>query len=312
LLHSAGLFVGDDLIGALPYNPYGHYEDREVVRMHDQILRDNGLNWQVAEDFVPVIGEERWHAMESYVERRRLERPLWGFKDPRVCLFLPAWKHLMPDCKVLITFRRVADSSYSLSRRHALELFTASGPPDVHRRFFTIADLAPRMWLAHNRALIAFARRYPEDVLTVSFESLLRGFPLTRLIRRYWGAPLVEVPTFSAVDPLATTRRSNRQPLADGSLAEEIDAVWEDLLTLERETLIALDQPRPRSEPDVPADEYFVPTDLATLRMESELLTLENTFLKGRVAKLEQELRTVKEREAKARKAAERIKKPAS
>jgi hypothetical protein len=149
----------------------------------------------------------------------------------------------MPDCKVLITFRRVADCSYSLSRRHALELFTASGPSDVHRRFFTIPDLAPRMWLAHNRALLAFARRYPEDVLAVSFESLLRGLPLTRLIRTAWHAPLAEIPTFSALDPLATTRRGNRQPLADATLVDEIDAVWEDLVALERETMIALEHP---------------------------------------------------------------------
>jgi hypothetical protein len=55
LLHTAGLFVGDDLVGKMPYNPYGHYEDREVLAIHDQILRDNGFNWQVAESFVPMI-----------------------------------------------------------------------------------------------------------------------------------------------------------------------------------------------------------------------------------------------------------------
>jgi hypothetical protein len=243
LLHSAGLFLGDTLIGALPYNPYGHYEDREVVRLHDQILRDNSVNWQVAQELVPFIGEARWKAMERYVERRRTEHRLWGFKDPRVCLFLPAWRHLMPDCKVLITFRPVADCSYSLSRRHATELFTASGPVDVHRRFFEIPDLAPRMWLFHNRALVGFARRHPDDVLTISFESLLRGLPLTRLLRTAWGAPLDEVPTFSALDPLATMRRGHRQPLADPSLAEELDAVWNDLIALERDTAARLNQP---------------------------------------------------------------------
>ncbi|HEY2211238.1 MAG TPA: hypothetical protein VGH62_06390, partial [Bradyrhizobium sp.] len=64
LLHAAGMFFGDDLIGAMPSNPYGHYEDREIVRLHDRILRDNGLNWQVAEDFVPIITAERWDEME--------------------------------------------------------------------------------------------------------------------------------------------------------------------------------------------------------------------------------------------------------
>jgi hypothetical protein len=239
LLHAAGLFVGDQLIGAMPYNPYGHYEDREVVQIHDQILRDNGRNWQATEEFVPLIGPGRWNQMERLVERRRLAHRLWGFKDPRVCLVLPAWKHLMPDCKVLILFRPVADCSYSLSRRHAMELFSASGPKDVHRRFFSVPDLAPRMWLAHNRALISFARRYPDDVLAVNFDSLLRGLPLTRLVRAAWDAPLDEVPTFSALDPLATMRRDYRQPLCDADLGPQLDQVWNELLVLEHETQAA-------------------------------------------------------------------------
>jgi septal ring factor EnvC (AmiA/AmiB activator) len=57
----------------------------------------------------------------------------------------------------------------------------------------------------------------------------------------------------------------------------------------------------------MPADDYFVPTDIGAMRMENELLSLENTFLKGRVASLEQELRTAREREARARQAVERL-----
>jgi hypothetical protein len=251
LLHAAGLFVGDDLIGAMPYNPYGHYEDRDVLRIHDQILRENGLNWQAADTFVPMIGAWCWEAMERLIEHRRAEHRLWGFKDPRVCLFLPAWKHLLPSCKVLISFRPVADCSYSLSRRHALELLQASGPRDVHMRFFTVPDLAPRMWLAHNRALLAFAERYEDDVIAVSFDSLLQGLPLTRLVRSAWGAPLREVPTFSAVDPLATQRRPARQPLRNPALAAELDDVWERLLELERRTLRSVDgDARPKETVD--------------------------------------------------------------
>jgi hypothetical protein len=40
----------------------------------------------------------------------------------------------------------------------------------------------------------------------------------------------------------------------------------------------------------VPPDDYFVPSDLDALRRENELLSLENTYLKGRIAGLELEL----------------------
>jgi hypothetical protein len=239
-MHAAGLYLGEDLIGAVPYNPYGHYEDRAVVRLHDQILRDNGLNWQVAEDFVPMISPARWREMEQIVERRRRAHRLWGFKDPRASLFVAAWKHLMRESKLLIAFRHPADCCYSLSRRHALELFQAQGPADTHGAFFETPDLAPRMWLVYNRALLSFAARYPDDVLAVDFGSLLRGLPLTRLVRMSWRARLEEVPTFSALDPLATQRRDHAQPLADPELVEELESVWRNLKALERESLSPL------------------------------------------------------------------------
>jgi hypothetical protein len=240
LMHAAGLYLGEDLIGAVPYNPYGHYEDRSVVRLHDEILRENGLNWQVAQDFVPMISPARWQEMEQIVERRRRSHRLWGFKDPRLSLFVASWKHLMRECKLLISFRHPADCCYSLSRRHALELFQAQGPADTHSAFFDTPDLAPRMWLVYNRALLAFAARYPDDVLAVDFGSLLLGLPLTRLARMSFRAPLTEVSTFSALDPLATQRRDHPQPLADPELASELDAVWTELKTLERRSLSLL------------------------------------------------------------------------
>lgn len=50
----------------------------------------------------------------------------------------------------------------------------------------------------------------------------------------------------------------------------------------------------------MPAEDFFTPTDLDALRMESELLTLENRFLKGRILVLEQELHAARQREQNA------------
>lgn len=290
LLHGAGLHVGNDLIGAMPSNPYGHYEDREVVRLHDRILEANGLTWQVTDDFVPALSAEHWRQMERHVERKRSRHRIWGFKDPRTCLFLGAWKHLMPDAKILVAFRPVADCSYSLARRHAGEIFTLTGPQHIHRRFFEEPDVAARMWITHNRALLDVVRRYPDDVLTVSFKTLLHGFPLVDMIRDQWRAPLQRVPTFSAVDPMATQRRGARQPLSDTRLAGEIDAVWAELVDLERATLAQYDHGLDYEGESVSANEYYVPDDIDALRMENELLALENEHLKRRVASLTDEL----------------------
>ena len=57
----------------------------------------------------------------------------------------------------------------------------------------------------------------------------------------------------------------------------------------------------------MPAEDYFVPDDLGALRMENELLALENNFLKGKVLSLEQDLRTARQREAAALASVERL-----
>src|SRR5215204_5245116 len=87
ILHRAGLFLGDELLEALPSNPYGHFEDKEIKRLHEGIFADNERGWIIDEPFLPMIGQRRWQQMQALIERRNSEHSLWGFKDPRACLF---------------------------------------------------------------------------------------------------------------------------------------------------------------------------------------------------------------------------------
>ncbi len=237
LLHSAGLFVGDDLLGAVPSNPYGHFEDREVVRLHDAILRDNGCNWQVASPLIPRLMRARWTSAQRFVQKRRLDHRLWGFKDPRVCLFLEPWKHLMPGAKVLMMFRSAVDSAYSLERRHATQYFNSEGPADVHLRFWQEPDLALRMWIVHNAALLRFAARYPDDVIAVSFDLVSRGYPLIDVLNGAWDLGLQPIPTLNLFDATATRSRTYPMGVADPSLVERAIEIWIALRTLEASTL---------------------------------------------------------------------------
>lgn len=51
----------------------------------------------------------------------------------------------------------------------------------------------------------------------------------------------------------------------------------------------------------MPADDYFVPGELDALRMENELIGLENTYLKGRIATFEEDLKKALDSDAIAR-----------
>jgi Sulfotransferase family len=236
LLHRAGLFLGEHLDPPSPSNPYGLFEDREFQAWHNAILLDNGTTWQVTRRFLPVISPTRWNQLRKLVARREAEHPLWGWKEPRTCLLLEIWKHILPNAKCLGVYRHFADSSYSLERRAASELASGVRDPRVHRRFSQEPDLAPRIWLAHNEALLSFARRHPGDVLIVSFESLRGGFPLVELLQERWRLGLTERSFSDVFDPKVTSERPGPQPLSDPRLAERLEITFAELQTLEQET----------------------------------------------------------------------------
>lgn len=236
LLHRAGLFLGDELLEALPSNPYGHFEDKEIVNLHQQILADNERTWMVDEPFVPVVSPRRWQRMQHIVGRRNTEHPLWGFKDPRACLFLMLWKYLVPNAKILLVYRHFSSSTYSLGQRHSSDLFLGRGSEHVHRRFWEEPDLALRMWLVHNNALIAFARAHPGDTMAVSIDMVRDGFPLVWALNRRWRLGLAEVPTAEVFDPKVTAERPGKQPLSDRALIGKVNATWRALEGLSRRT----------------------------------------------------------------------------
>jgi hypothetical protein len=231
LLHRAGLFLGYEMLGATFSNPHGHFEDTEVRDLHEQILADNGHTWLVGRPFLPVLTESHWGKMEQIIRRRDAEHDLWGFKDPRVCLFMMVWKHLLPNAKALLVYRHYSDTTYSIGRRQSVELFSdvEHGAAHFYRRFWEEPDLALRMWLTHNEALLAFARIYPEDTLAVSLDMVQNGFPVLRAVNQRWDVGLEEVPVSEVIDPTVTERRSGKQPISDRRLIDRVDATWQAL-----------------------------------------------------------------------------------
>lgn len=236
LLHRAGLFLGYELLEALPSNPYGHFEDRDVVDLHQGILADNDRTWVVGEPLLPVVNDERWARMRQMIERRNTEHALWGFKDPRACLFIMPWKYLMPDMKVLLVYRHFSETTYSLGQRHSSDLFLKRGQSYVHRRFWEEPDLPLRMWLVHNKALLGFARAYPEDTLVVSMDMIRDGFPVIWALNRRWDLGLADIPVAETYDPRITARRPRRQAVSDRTLIPRVSETWDALEDLSGET----------------------------------------------------------------------------
>jgi len=235
LLASSGLFLGDRLMAATPSNPYGHFEDLDVVRLHDRILHDHGLTWQVDEPFIPTVPDDIRAEITDFADRRSAEHAVWGFKDPRVCLFLPLWKHLIPEAKILITVRHPTSCTESLERRQVRDLLERRGDGEMGWRFWTEPDHGLRLWNVYNSALRRCSLAYPDDCLLTTFDQVRDGRPVVAEINRRWGLGLTETETLSVFDASVVTAHPSITESTDAHLAVSTEALWLELNQMARQ-----------------------------------------------------------------------------
>jgi hypothetical protein len=128
LLNLAGVYLGeeDELIGASPDNPDGHWEHRAFVALNDDVLEALGGGW----DMPPAL-PAGWEADPSLELLRTRgsdlvtslsHRSPWGWKDPRNSLTLPFWYSLVPDMRVVVCVRSPLEVFHSLRKRRSTSL----------------------------------------------------------------------------------------------------------------------------------------------------------------------------------------------
>lgn len=240
LLHSAGLFVGDELLGAMPSNPYGHFEDREVLEFHRQVMDDHDTGWQVDSPALFTLSPMHWSRMQDLIARRDAAHRNWGFKDPRVCFFLAAWKYLIPDAKFVVVYRDPSDCVRSMETRHAEDYFRGSGKAEEHLPFFRQPDHGMRLWDTHNRAVTAFVREHLADCLVLPFSRLTEGYPVVRHLNERFAGELTEPSTEAVFDPAATRPRRTPQWVHNDHVRARAQRTWDELDRLTRLTEMAL------------------------------------------------------------------------
>lgn len=122
VLQEAGVYLGDELIGADTGNIRGHFEDVDFVQFHQTVLRSQNLDidgWMI---------QPNKHILPEYVTVaktliiRKSQRNLWGWKDPRTTLFLNFWQTLIPQAKFIFVYRSPWEVVDSLYRRGTDEL----------------------------------------------------------------------------------------------------------------------------------------------------------------------------------------------
>lgn len=239
LLHAGGLFLGDRLLGAAPSNPYGHFEDMEVLTLHRAILAAHedapGDAWQWDEPMAFHLSADHWDRMRKLVARRDTAHARWGFKDPRVCMFMGAWKYVMPDAKVVIVYRDPGECVRSMESRQSEELGEGVNV-ERNRRFFAEPDHGLKLWDSYNRALLAFAEAHVEDCLVLPFTALTVGFPVIERVNARLGLGLDPVDTDAVFDAQATSAREAAQRVHSEVVRRRVEETWARLESLSERT----------------------------------------------------------------------------
>lgn len=152
--HAAGLHLGDDLLGAEPANPHGHFEDERVIAIHDSMLEHVGLTWKSIEVVPRPLAEAPCAALDALIaERQLLEQP-WGVKDPRLSLFLDAWLDRLPNARVVVVIRRPDEAIRSLHMRHSRRHVESRGVDMSDLEFWRDPDLGLKLWIHYHRCLL--------------------------------------------------------------------------------------------------------------------------------------------------------------
>jgi hypothetical protein len=119
-----GVHIGDQLVGPKKGNPRGHFEAVPILEFHESLLSrflqdklttfDKGIF--VPEPLSCAYSEEDKQAARQLIESLQRDG-VWGWKEPRTCLFLDLWREILPDVRAVIVYRHPLEVHQSLLRR---------------------------------------------------------------------------------------------------------------------------------------------------------------------------------------------------
>ena len=177
LLQSAGVDLGDRLMGEDTGNSKGHFEDLDFVEFHQNVLQSQGISVAGWTEQNKVLVQPQYLATAQNLILARQDRPLWGWKDPRTTLFLDFWSQLIPDAKFIFTYRSPWEVVDSLFRRG-----------DVI--FRTNPNFAVQQWCNYNQAIFDFYQRYPEQCLLLEISNIIQHGDLEKLVEQKFNLEL--------------------------------------------------------------------------------------------------------------------------
>lgn len=214
-LYRSGLHLGKKLLEADIGNKDGHFEDTDFVFLHEYILRQHRLSGSgLTDQLMSELTTAEIKALEKLVAEKKELKNEWGWKDPRTCLFLSAYRQLIPEAVYLVVirdFRSVVSSLIDRDYKHTIRkirsgnIFRKLFPPDKNGQlkkdyYEKYSEYYLKVWISYNKYLLAHIALLPESsFILVSTEFVLKhDQQVIAQLKRKWGFTL-EYISFSEV-----------------------------------------------------------------------------------------------------------------
>jgi len=154
ILQSLGVYIGTELLGTHPSQPYGHFENVKFYRLNVDILKAAGGNWANPPPDGAIMAVKPQFKERIIRTIQEESRDLWGFKCPRTCLTIPLYLPYLKDPRFILVYRDPIAIAASLSKR-------SGTPPDGWVNLIKV----------YQRAMEIYAIGYP--VIRVNYDVLM-------------------------------------------------------------------------------------------------------------------------------------------
>ncbi len=231
LLQSAGIDVGDRLMGKNTGNDKGHFEDLDFVEFHQSVLRSQGISVAGWTEQNKIQVQQQYLAKAQNLILARKELAIWGWKDPRTTLFLDFWSQLIPNAKYIFIYRSPWEVIDSLFRRG--DVVFRDNP-----------NFAVQQWCNYNQAVLDFYQDHRDQSLLIEIGSVIQNCDLVELIKQKFDLELrspesLYEPTLFTVDSNAYYRKA----LISQFFPQAIDIYSQLEQQADRSSPISLEQP---------------------------------------------------------------------
>lgn len=233
MFHHAGVDLGGQLLGAEPANPYGHFEDVELVAMHDRFLARAGQSWKSTDAGNASLSATSLDELATYVEQRQAAanpKMPWGVKDPRLCLFLDQWLQTCPESRVVLVVRRPGEAIRSLHMRHSRRHVDLRGADPSDLDFWRDPDLGVKLWINYHQRVLEVIDRV-ESPLIVDFSDRTALAGLLAEANTRWAQHL-DLDDIVTPDPRLGTAAIASTEVGSSALLAQAEDVWASLRAL--------------------------------------------------------------------------------